>query len=68
MLDIYEYQNWCEEEWDDSTTTNGEEKLHELPPMQRLQEERPKISQQAIGQKSGVMQIKTGSNSNKIKN
>ena len=33
MLDIYEYQNWCEEKWDESTTTNGEEKLHELPPM-----------------------------------
>ena len=36
MLDTCEYENWYEEESDDSTLKNEEKELDDLPPMHKL--------------------------------
>ena len=34
MLDAYDYNQWYEEEWDDSTVKDDEEELDDLPALE----------------------------------
>ena len=75
ILDAYNYDKWYTEESEYSTAKNDEEKLDDLPPLEDYKEVKERrglkiLTTNKLLTRLSVLlaQIKTGYNSNKLKN